>query len=121
MQKLQKLLNLQYSFGIIKMLKIQHENSLNWIPFQLSFGMPLGNLKHNQAICQKIQQYRLFAPENLKRYSRQSRELTLTFLDFISAQLEEDLEFETDHEIPFPRKPILFLQGSLKYLPRKLL
>lgn len=95
LKKLQEKLNINNSCGVIKMLLIDHKSKgiYKWVPFEINYGMPLYSLYLNQQVCMGIEKYQLFTEENLKAYSKSSRELTLRFLYFISQSIEKKLDF----------------------------
>jgi len=111
LHKIQSVLNLSSAFGFIKLLKITPESE--WIPLELHFGLPLGDMKLNADVCKKIEKFNLFSQENLTRFSRQTREFSLRLLDFISRfQIGE---FELDNEnVPLPGKDVIFYDGRIQ-------
>eukprot|EP01114_Cavostelium_apophysatum_P023794 TRINITY_DN9078_c0_g1_i1.p1 TRINITY_DN9078_c0_g1~~TRINITY_DN9078_c0_g1_i1.p1 ORF type:complete len:782 (+),score=207.84 TRINITY_DN9078_c0_g1_i1:79-2424(+) len=98
-QRIQQQLNLQYSFGIIKMIRTEKPNGdVEWLPFDLHFGIPLGDVNLNSAVNSKIQKFRLFSDENLQQQSKQSRMMCIDFLDFIAAN-QEDMSDVQRHDL----------------------
>jgi hypothetical protein len=89
-------------------------NLYRWVPFELNFGIPLFNRKLNAEICERIEKFNLFSTKNLEEYSKESRQLVLKFLDFISECQGEDVqEFEVG-KVQLPNKVLTFSQNTTK-------
>lgn len=114
LQRIQKELKLDTGFGFVTMLKLEKDGKEEWVPEQLSYGLPLGSEELNKRVCEKIAQFKLFGEENLSRHSRNTRELCLNLLDFIAQFLPKG-EVDVDSGlIPFPGKDIEFVDGKLQ-------
>jgi len=59
------------------------QNIFKWVPRDIYFGIPLFDSSINREVCEKIEQFHLFSEQNLAKYSKKCRELSLSFLDFI--------------------------------------
>ena len=121
--KIQKVLDLSYSCGIIRMQKVEGKKksiAAEWVPCDLYppryknqasfcslnsnrfFGVPIFNRKLNQQILDKIEKRQLFSEENMKKHSKSSRFLSLRLLDFI-AQFRPPADVQiTPHNIDLP-------------------
>jgi len=84
-------------------------NRTQWLVDSVFFGIPLSDLRLNEAVCSRIEKFKLFTEENLSKQSRLSRELSLNLLDFISEQQgSKDYEnaLNLDPNNPFVPYPI---------------
>jgi len=111
-QKIQQALNLQYTFGFIRMMKVESDQNCDWVPFEINYGMPLGDITLNEIVCNKVMKYKLFSEENISKHSKSTRELCVKLLDFISLYQDEELELDPEN-IPFPARNITFTKGKL--------
>lgn len=112
-QRIQRVFRLRNNFGFLKMLRIQELSGARWVPYELHFGMPLGDGALNRKICGKIEEFSLFEPESLALQSRHSRELCLRLLDFINTCNEMNVVLDGSTVIA-PRKTLEFSGGKLR-------
>lgn len=114
LQKLQKELNLNCNIGYIQIIKIYNSENdkTEWLPLELYFGIPLGNLELNQKVCNKIEKFQLLSNENLIIHSKKSRELCLKLLDFIS-EYQSELNLDGKPPITYPNKKLIFSNGKI--------
>lgn len=94
------------------MLKVESKDKMEWVPTELNFGVPLGEIALNQTVCDKIIKHQLFSEENLELLSKNSRELNLKLLEFISQHKSPEQLADSD-AIPYPNKDIQFSNGVL--------
>lgn len=111
-QKLQKVFNLQYTFGYISMLKLETAKKVEWVPVDLFFGLPLGDVELNSSLAQKIEKNKLFTDENIAKQSKYSRLLCIQLLDFISRFVEGDIDLDSN-QVAFPARVVQFSNGKL--------
>mmetsp|Transcript_17051 Transcript_17051/g.23719 ORF Transcript_17051/g.23719 Transcript_17051/m.23719 type:complete len:724 (-) Transcript_17051:23-2194(-) len=118
-------LHLECVCGYIRMMKIpvsETSDQLGWVPQEMHFGIPLGDLTLNNEICNKIAQFNLLTPSNLQKVTEYSRLLTLELLDFIAQLNGQDPRMDVGTpghvetelgEIPYPSKVVCFYQGKI--------
>lgn len=112
LKKLQEKVNISNSCGVIKMILLENPktNESRWVPFDIFFGIPLYSSQLNQRVCMGIEKYNILSDENLKIYSKSSRELALRFLHFISQSVQGKLELGT--KVIYPTKVVQFTNKS---------
>eukprot|EP01080_Neovahlkampfia_damariscottae_P011087 gene11087-3793_t len=81
-------LHLEYSFGVIQMFK---NNKNEFLPVDISFGIPLSNEEINSEVCKVIVEENLFTPENIKKNDNNMKQMCSEFLTFIDDCLDENL------------------------------
>ena len=86
LQLLAKHINLQNSTGFVRMILLDDpsQSIFKWVPRDIYYGIPLFDASLNHEVCEKIEQCHLFSEQNLSKYSKKCRELSLSFLDFIA-------------------------------------
>jgi hypothetical protein len=81
-------LHLQCSFGVIQMFKDEMDQ---YIPVDISFGIPLTNEEINSQVCKVIVEEGLFTPEKIKENDNNMKKMCSEFLSFIDDCLDENL------------------------------
>uniref|UniRef100_A0A8C5CRV5 Family with sequence similarity 91 member A1 n=1 Tax=Gadus morhua TaxID=8049 RepID=A0A8C5CRV5_GADMO len=98
-----------------------------WVPLELSFGMPLFSSELNRRVCQKIASHKLCGKDSLQELLHESRKLSLKVLSFV--QSFQDSSQSADPEsgvsgplsqppaesgVPLPALNLLFKDGALR-------
>uniref|UniRef100_A0A8C8VDS1 Family with sequence similarity 91 member A1 n=1 Tax=Pelusios castaneus TaxID=367368 RepID=A0A8C8VDS1_9SAUR len=101
---------------------------LEWVPLELSFGIPLFSSDLNRKVCRKIATHGLCRKESLQKLLHSSRKLSLQVLNFVHSFQEGistlDLLSDTnsslfsqptsaDMGVPLPAKNLMFKEGML--------
>lgn len=79
-----------------------------WVPLDVHYGIPLYNIEVNRLACEKIEIHKLFGSKNLERFSKESREMSLRLLDFVSEFQADGNNFASEPTglVPIPCKVI---------------
>ncbi|KAM4704819.1 protein FAM91A1 [Rhinophrynus dorsalis] len=101
----------------------------DWVPLELSYGIPLFGSQLNQAICKKIAAHGLCGKESLQNLLHSSRKLSLQVLSFVQSFQEGSSSFDhlsepsgtsmlaqpfpADVGVPLPSKNLIFQDGIL--------
>uniref|UniRef100_A0A8C4SV30 Family with sequence similarity 91 member A1 n=1 Tax=Erpetoichthys calabaricus TaxID=27687 RepID=A0A8C4SV30_ERPCA len=100
-----------------------------WVPLDVSFGIPLFNSELNGKVCQKIVTHGLCGKESLKKLLHSSRKLSLKVLSFVqsfqctsltdsgseynASYLMNPSSLLSDVGVPLPSKSLVFKDGVL--------
>uniref|UniRef100_A0A8C5B4G8 Family with sequence similarity 91 member A1 n=1 Tax=Gadus morhua TaxID=8049 RepID=A0A8C5B4G8_GADMO len=97
-----------------------------WVPLELSFGMPLFSSELNRRVCQKIASHKLCGKDSLQELLHESRKLSLKVLSFVqSFQVNQSADPESgvsgplsqppaESGVPLPALNLLFKDGALR-------
>uniref|UniRef100_A0A670Y327 Family with sequence similarity 91 member A1 n=1 Tax=Pseudonaja textilis TaxID=8673 RepID=A0A670Y327_PSETE len=106
---------------------------LEWVPLELSFGIPLFSSDLNRKVCRKIASHGLCSRESLQKLLHSSRKLSLQVLSFVHSfqenistmELLSEASFSSsassllspltsaDAGVPLPAKNLMFKDGVL--------
>uniref|UniRef100_A0A8C7E6N2 Family with sequence similarity 91 member A1 n=1 Tax=Naja naja TaxID=35670 RepID=A0A8C7E6N2_NAJNA len=106
---------------------------LEWVPLELSFGIPLFSSDLNRKVCRKIASHGLCSRESLQKLLHSSRKLSLQVLSFVHSfqenistmELLSEASFSSsassllspltsaDTGVPLPAKNLMFKDGVL--------
>merc|ERR1719427_1056986 len=92
--------------------------TVEWIPLDMCFGVPLFDDHLNEDITRKLVKHGLCNPENLSHMTTSAQLLSLEVLHFIS-EWQENIVVPSDEMgaaeniIPHPSRSILFMNGKL--------
>lgn len=86
-----------------------------WVPVEVTFGMPLFDPELNRAVCERIEFFQLFSEDNLANFTKHSQHLSNALLDFIEAHQAAHYKYEVEPgQVPPPTKTLSF-PGNSKY------
>ncbi|XP_078542923.1 protein FAM91A1 [Lissotriton helveticus] len=100
-----------------------------WVPLELSFGIPLFNSELNKKVCRKVAAHGLCGKDSLQNLLHSSRKLSLQVLNFVQSFQEgiSTLDLLSDAStanllsqpaspdmgVPLPARSLMFRDGSL--------
>jgi hypothetical protein len=88
---------------------VNRTNSNNWVPVDVTFGMPLFDPQLNKAVCDRIASFQLFSEENLAQYTKHNQYLANALLDYIESHQAEHYKYEVEPgQIPPPTRILTF-------------
>eukprot|EP01105_Mastigella_eilhardi_P022171 TRINITY_DN5443_c0_g1_i3.p1 TRINITY_DN5443_c0_g1~~TRINITY_DN5443_c0_g1_i3.p1 ORF type:complete len:779 (+),score=196.09 TRINITY_DN5443_c0_g1_i3:343-2337(+) len=120
--KLVSNLGLHRVCGYIRMVHVDRPDNTTdaaeWVPLQVSYGVPLFSAQLNREVCERIARRGLFTAESQAAYTTLARQMSLRVLDFIALcqqprpQLAAPITL-TDGAVPLPTTQLLFHDGKL--------
>ncbi|CAI8043415.1 Protein FAM91A1 [Geodia barretti] len=101
---------------------VQERLGQEWVPLELSFGVPLFEQQANRAVCDKILERVLFTCDSLHRQTQANRLLALDLLNFISLHTDTGVTTDPAHfleehngsPVAMPTRNLIFHNGTLE-------
>ena len=99
------------SVGYVRLIKLDD----GWAPLDLHFGIPLFDAALNDQVCKRAVKARTFSSsEQLRKHTRDQRELATRLLSFVASYQSTRVRAETDdHAVPQPGANFIFQNGTV--------